>query len=77
MSYWILLYLASLMFAYEIRFTEATLRFGRSLSPPEFLNANSTGFQDAITPPFSTKLAIAMYLFVVLTLVMVFMRMDS
>jgi hypothetical protein len=63
---WVLLYVASLMFEYEIRFTEATVIFGRSLSPPEFLKMTPTGFQDAITPPYSTKLAIAMYIFVVL-----------
>ena len=69
MLYWILLYIASLLFAYETRFTEATLLLGKSLSTPDFLKVTPTGFQDAITPPYSTKLAIAMYLFVFIVFV--------
>jgi len=68
--YFFVLYLASLAFAYELRFTEATLQLGRSLSKIK----EGTGFQSAITPPFSTKLAIAMYIFVFLVLGFCFYR---
>jgi len=66
MTYWILLYVTSLLFAYETRFTEATLMLGRSISTPEFLKIAPTGLQDAITPPHFARLAFAMYLLVII-----------
>jgi hypothetical protein len=63
-AYFFFLYLVSLAFAYELRFTEATLHFGRSISKIQ----EGRGFQDAVTPPFSTNLAIVTYISVALAL---------
>lgn len=43
--------------AYVLRFSEATLSLGRELSDAD----SQTGFQDAITPPWQTKVAFAVY----------------
>jgi len=48
----------SLLLGYSLKFNEATLRIGRLISD----TGSSTGFQDAITPPWTTKLAIISYL---------------
>ncbi|MEO7864051.1 MAG: hypothetical protein ABIU05_27185 [Nitrospirales bacterium] len=53
--YLILMYLGSLTLAYVLRFTEATLALGRSLSDVE----TPTGYQDAITPPRLATIAFA------------------
>lgn len=57
-TYFILLYLISLALGYVLAFTEATLALGRSLSDTD----SSTGYQDAITPPYFSKLAILVYI---------------
>lgn len=55
--YLIFMYLASLAFGCVLRFTEATLSIGRSLS-----NAGTpTGYQDAITPPRFSTIAFSVY----------------
>ena len=43
--------------AYIMQFSRATLQFGRALAE----NESGTGFQDAITPPWQTKLALIVY----------------
>jgi hypothetical protein len=43
--------------AYSLQFTEATLLLGRSLSD----SGSKTGFQDAITPPWESKLSLVTY----------------
>lgn len=53
------MYLASLALSYEVAFTGATLSIGRSLSDA----GTPRGYQDAITPPYSTTLAILVYAF--------------
>lgn len=63
-AYFIILYVVSLAFGYELRFTEATLHFGRSISKIQ----EGKGVQDAITPPYSTNLAIVAYVAAVLVL---------
>jgi hypothetical protein len=55
--YIICLWLASLLLGYSLAFSGATLIIGRSISD----SGSSTGFQNAITPPWSTNLAIASY----------------
>jgi hypothetical protein len=42
-------------FRYALGLTQATLLIGRALASPAFLNVNKTGFQDAVTPPESSK----------------------
>ena len=56
-TYIIGLWLASLLLGYELAFTGATLAIGRSIGDTD----GSTGFQDAITPPWSTNFAIVSY----------------
>jgi hypothetical protein len=43
--------------AYTMRFTAVTLRMGRELANSD----SATGFQDAITPPWLTNVALAEY----------------
>jgi hypothetical protein len=56
-TYTIILWLASLLLGYSLVFQEATLAIGRSISDTD----SPTGFQDAITPPWSTNLALLSY----------------
>src|SRR4030095_8668320 len=63
-AYLFILCVVSVAFAYELRFTETTLHFGRSISKVQ----EGRGFQDAVTPPYSTNLAIVAYVAVVLVL---------
>ena len=63
-AYLFILCVVSVAFAYELRFTEATLHFGRSISKIQ----EGRGFQDAVTPPYSTNLAIVTYVAVALVL---------
>lgn len=58
---WMFAGLAAIAFAYTMRFTQATLSFGRSLAETE----SGTGVQDAITPPWQTNLAMITYIGVV------------
>ena len=55
--YIILLWLASLLFGYSLRFASATNAIGKSISGTD----SPRGFQDAITPPWSTNLALFSY----------------
>ena len=57
--YIILFWLASLLLGYSLAFNRATLAIGKSISTTD----SPTGFtaQDAITPPWSTNLAILSY----------------
>jgi hypothetical protein len=55
--YLILMYLASLALGFVLRFTAATLTFGRFLSDTSTL----TGYQNAITPPRFSMLALSVY----------------
>jgi hypothetical protein len=45
-------------FAYTMQFSGVTLQFGRALAGED----SGTGYQDAITPPWQTKLALIVYL---------------
>lgn len=49
---------AACAFRYVLQFTGATLALGRVLADSQ----SGTGFQDAITPPIFTKIAISTYL---------------
>jgi hypothetical protein len=51
------MYFISLLLGYELAFVKATLTIGRSISDTD----SPRGFQDAITPPWSTKLGIITY----------------
>jgi hypothetical protein len=44
-------------FAYTMQFSGATLQLGRELAD----TSSGTGYQDAITPPWQTKLALFVY----------------
>ena len=54
---WALVAVAAVGLAYTLQFTSATLSFGRELSETD----SATGFQDAITPPWQTNLALFVY----------------
>ena len=56
-TYFLVLYLVSLALGYQLRFSEATLHIGRSLST----TGSKTGFQDAITPPNAASLGFGIY----------------
>ena len=56
--YIIILWFASALLAYALSLNGATLFIGKSVSSTN----SATGFQDAITPPWSTKVAILAYL---------------
>ena len=58
---WLFATFAAVGFAYTMSFTKSTLIFGRELSETN----SDTGFQDAITPPWQTKLAIITYAIVI------------
>lgn len=55
---WIFAGLMTVLFAYTMRFTQATLSFGRKLAE----TTSGTGVQDAITPPWETNLALFTYI---------------
>ncbi|MBN2243102.1 MAG: hypothetical protein JW793_10460 [Acidobacteria bacterium] len=55
--YFALMFLISLAFGYEQAFTETTLAMGRALDE----TGSRTGYQDAITPPKSTRLFVAIW----------------
>lgn len=52
---WHVVFLVAL--TYELNFTQATLLMGKALSETE----SKTGFQDAITPPWQTNVAMFVY----------------
>jgi hypothetical protein len=60
----------SVALAYELRFTEATLHLGRSISD----HPEGTGFQDAITPPASSNIAYIIYALTLGALIYSFFR---
>jgi hypothetical protein len=64
-TYVLVLYLIALALSYQLRFTEATLHMGRTLSG----TSSGTGFQDAITPPASAYFAFGVYGLAVLVIV--------
>lgn len=55
---WSLAVIFSFGFAYTMQFTAATLALGRELSETD----SRTGFQNAITPPWQTNLAMIIYI---------------
>jgi hypothetical protein len=66
------MYFISLLLGYELAFTEATLTIGRSIRYAD----SRTGFQDAITPPWSLGLAIAAYVLALGGVVYGFIKYD-
>lgn len=58
MSLWLLVVVLAVGLAYTLQFSSATLAFGRELSG----STTTTGFQDAITPPWQTNLALTVYI---------------
>ncbi len=50
-------WLASLLLGYSLAFNGATLAIGKTISDTD----SPTGFQDAVTPPWSTNLALVSY----------------
>jgi hypothetical protein len=56
--WWFLAVVMAFAFAYTIQFTSATLSMGREISDTD----SPTGFQDAITPPWQSNLALIVYL---------------
>lgn len=57
LSLWILTIVMTFALSYSLQFTGATLAMGRELAE----TTTGTGFQDAITPPWETKLSLAIY----------------
>lgn len=57
-TYFVLLWAASLLQGYVLAFSGATLSIGMSISDSD----TQTGFQDAITPPWTTNLTLLSYL---------------
>lgn len=55
---WIFAGIVAIAFAYSMRFTQATLSFGRHLAG----TTSGTGLQDAITPPWQTNLSMFSYI---------------
>lgn len=55
---WIFAGLVTVLFAYNMRFTQATLSLGQELAEA----TSGTGVQDAITPPWQTNLAMFSYI---------------
>lgn len=58
MSFWLLVAVLAVGLAYTLQFSSATLAFGRELSG----STTTTGFQDAITPPWQSCLALTVYI---------------
>lgn len=56
-TYIICFYIASLLLGYSLAFNGATLAIGRSIADTD----SPTGFQDAITPSWSSNLALLSY----------------
>lgn len=54
---WTITAALAVAFAYTTRFSGATLSLGRELSATE----SARGVQDAITPPWQTKMTLAVY----------------
>lgn len=48
---WVFASIMTVLLSYQLRFSEATLIFGRELSDTD----SETGFQDAIAPPWQTN----------------------
>jgi len=63
-AYFVGFFVVALAFAYQFRFTEATLHLGRLLAG----TTEGTGVQDAITPPNSNYLAYSTWLAVLVVL---------
>lgn len=55
---WMLVAALTIAFAYTMQFSAATLSIGKALSG----SGSKTGFQDAITPPWQTNLALTVYI---------------
>ena len=55
---WLFAGFITVLFAYNMLFTQATLSFGQELAD----SSSGTGFQDAITPPWQTNLAMISYI---------------
>jgi hypothetical protein len=55
---WILVGGLTIALSYILQFSHATLSIGRALSSTD----SKTGFQDAITPPWETNLALTIYI---------------
>lgn len=62
---WFLVVLLAVGFAYTLQFSCATLAMGRELSG----STTTTGFQDAITPPWQTNLTLAVYIAIAVVVV--------
>jgi len=58
MALWLFAGLVTAIFAYNMRFTQATLSLGQELAE----TSTGTGLQDAITPPWQTNLAMFSYI---------------
>ena len=48
---WVFASIMTVLLSYQLRFSEATLIYGRELSDTD----SATGFQDAVTPPWQTN----------------------
>lgn len=70
--YIVFMYFISLALGYILAFTSTTLIIGRSLSDTD--TTTGTGYQDAITPPLLSKLAIVVYIICVAGLIFGFWR---
>ena len=72
---WALIALLSVLLAFTLAFSSATLLAGKALVLPSDLEAEEsaegvnqlmhTGFQDAVTPPWSTILALMVYISII------------
>ena len=64
-SLWLFATFAAFCFAYTMAFTQSTLTFGKELSD----TGSDSGYQDAITPPWQTNLALATYAIVLAAII--------
>jgi len=68
--YLIVMYVLSLLLAYELAFTASTRFIGKSIN-----DTNSyTGYQNAITPPMSSYFAITLYIVTIAAIVFGFIK---
>ena len=70
--WWLLAVIMAFALAYTMQFTAATLSMGRELSSAD----SPTGFQDAITPPWQSKLALLVYLSSVVVVGIIWWRLG-
>lgn len=69
---WLLVAVLAVGFAYTLQFSGATLAMGRELSG----STTTTGFQDAVTPPWQTNLALTVYIGIAVVVVIMWWQLG-